>query len=750
MFGDAYAPTATGGGSGNPVTFSTNGQFGSCKMTDGVFRVQYGESCLIRANQAGGNGYAPAPTVEQAISIAPTESEAVITSTPPTDPQVGDTYTVTGYSHAADYISLPIFSLDAASQGCTVGTQFRVSTNRGIEAAITVTYTGIGTCIVNADWEGNPPRYAVAPTLQHRSGVAGASQAITFPSDAPDDATYGGSAVVTAIGGGSGNPVVLASTTMDVCTVDDGTVALVGVGSCTIIANQAGDSTTWGAAAEESFSFTVSPAELTVTAPTLTFAYGSSVPTTDPDITGFVGSDTADDLLELPTCDRGWTTAGVGSHDTTCTGGVAANYEFAYVAGTATITPATAVVTASSGTTGYGLEIPVITATVTGLVNGDVALDTAPMCAAEASVGDAVGDYATECTGGADADYTVETVSGTVSITAATLVVSPAPLIRTYGDASPAVLPEYVGLLEGDTVDTPPTCSSAVTAQTDVGLHASTCTDAADPNYDIGYGPGTVQVTPAALVVSAAATSTYGSAVPALLPSYQGIVGGDTAPQGPAECSVVATVSSPVGDYAITCAGASDPNYTITYGTGALTVAAAPLTITASSSSGTVGSTIPAITPAYAGLVLAQSSPATAPVCSTTATASSPAGTYPTVCTDASDPNYAITYAPGSVTISAVEPPAVPGPAVPGPSVPSGPSVPGTSTVPPVASAPVTPNPSTSPTPTAPSTEDDASDPVDSDDEPSAGPDFAWLWLVGFGLIAVLALGGVVVFRRRT
>ena len=83
------------------------------------------------------------------------------------------------------------------------------------------------------------------------------------------------------------------------------------------------------------------------------------------------------------------------------------------------------------------------------------------------------------------------------------------------------------------------------------------------------------------------------------------------------------------------------------------TVSPAPLSIAASSAAMTYGGTVPAITPSYTGFVGndGPSSLSVPPSCSTTATSATPAGTYPSACTGTADPNYAISYVPGTVTV---------------------------------------------------------------------------------------------------
>ena len=108
-----------------------------------------------------------------------------------------------------------------------------------------------------------------------------------------------------------------------------------------------------------------------------------------------------------------------------------------------------------------------------------------------------------------------------------------------------------------------------------------------------------------------------------------------------------------------TLSGANKGDYTIVYTSAAndFTVNPAPLVITASSPTMTYASSVPTITPLYTGLQNGQSATSTPPTCSTTATSSSPVSgsPYPSTCTGASDPNYAISYLPGTVTIATAQ-----------------------------------------------------------------------------------------------
>ena len=166
-----------------------------------------------------------------------------------------------------------------------------------------------------------------------------------------------------------------------------------------------------------------------------------------------------------------------------------------------------------------------------------------------------------------------------------------------------------------------------------------------------------VDVAAAPLTVTASsAASVYGSAAPAVTPSYGGFVNGDNASSltSQAVCSTGVAATTPVGTYPSTCTGASDPNYAITYAAGSIMVGPAPLSIAASSGTMTYGSSPPAITPTVTGLQNSETvADLTGLTCSTTATSSSPVGTYATICTGATDPNYTISYTAGQMIVGA-------------------------------------------------------------------------------------------------
>ncbi len=314
-------------------------------------------------------------------------------------------------------------------------------------------------------------------------------------------------------------------------------------------------------------------------------------------------------------------------------------------------------VTASSNTMTYGGNVPGITATFQGFVNGDTAssLSTQPVCSTAATSSSPVGSYSSACSGAQDPSYTITYNAGQVRVERASLTITASSPAMTYGGPVPVITPIYSGFVNGDTassLSTQPVCSTAATSSSPVGTYPSTCSRAADPDYLISYQRASVSVGQQTLTITAtSSTMAYGGTVPAITPLY----GASTPSLATSPtCSTAATSSSPAGTYATTCSGAASPNYAIGYVAGTVTVDQAPLTVTATSTTMTYGSTIPAITASYGGFVNGDSASSlgAAPTCTTRATSSSPPGTYPTTCTGLADSDYDITYVPGLVTIA--------------------------------------------------------------------------------------------------
>src|ERR1019366_3759111 len=130
-----------------------------------------------------------------------------------------------------------------------------------------VSFTGAGTCVIDANQAGNAS-YNPAGQQQQTITVNSASllnQTIAFTSLNPSPVTVGATAYVpAATGGASGNPVVFtidASSTLGACSITTGSVSFTGAGTCVIDANQAGNAS-YNPAGQQQQTITVNSASL--------------------------------------------------------------------------------------------------------------------------------------------------------------------------------------------------------------------------------------------------------------------------------------------------------------------------------------------------------------------------------------------------------------------------------------------------------------------------------------------------------
>jgi predicted outer membrane repeat protein len=309
-----------------------------------------------------------------------------------------------------------------------------------------------------------------------------------------------------------------------------------------------------------------------------------------------------------------------------------------------TITPAALTIAANDQTKVYGAALPTLTASYSGFVGGDtpaiLTTQPTPTTTALASSPVSGSPYTITVAGAVDPDYSITYVPGRLTVTPAALTITANDQTKVYGAALSTLTASYSGFVNGDTsasLTTQPTLSTTAAADSHVagGPYAITVGGAADSNYTISYVAGSLTVTPAALTITANdQTKVYGAALPTLTASYSGFVNGDT----PASLttrptlSTTATADSHVagGPYAIIAGGAVDPDYSIAYVPGHLTVTPASLTIAANDQTKVYGAALPALTYTITGFVGGDSSSVLsgAPAIATTATAGSGVGSY--------------------------------------------------------------------------------------------------------------------------
>ena len=357
--GDHYTVTASDGGPGTPRAFSLR-PGGDCTLAGAVVTFEKPGRCIVIAEQAAGNGYnAPEPVEQRVEALHQAQTITFISDLPATG-EIGETRTVA--AKASTNLVVDMF-LDEASTGCTIGGLSNTETGDIVTKA-EVTFTGRGTCIVDANQAGDDPLWAAAPQKQTSSTVRGEAQEITFTSAAPANVVYGDSpTTVKATGGGSGKPVTFSTKSPSVCNVEGATVSYVGAGTCVVEADQAGDSL-HEPAPTASQHIEVAKASLIVVSPSRTIEFGTSAGPLVPTYEGFVNGDGPGSLSTPPTC---WATGdgNVGTYGVNCTGATSPDYRIGNRVGTLVITKARVKITGRTTTGWLGLVVGRLTMSAT-------------------------------------------------------------------------------------------------------------------------------------------------------------------------------------------------------------------------------------------------------------------------------------------------------------------------------------------------------------------------------------------------
>ncbi|MDR0832936.1 MAG: hypothetical protein LBN93_01920, partial [Candidatus Symbiothrix sp.] len=233
----------------------------------------------------------------------------------------------------------------------------------------------------------------------------------------------------------------------------------------------------------------------------------------------------------------------------------------------------------------------------------------------------------------------------------AQLTIQADTLSMIYGETPPQYTCHYSGFVNNETesvLTKLPAFSCSGTSASNVGNYTITPSGAEAENYSFTYKNGQLQIGKRDLqVIPDNLSRVYGDNNPALTLSYNGFVNGNTASNISTKptATTVATKTSPVGNYEITCSGGSNlTNYQYVYEKGNLEIAPAPLTVTADGKSRYWGVENPVLTFTYSGFKNNenQSVLTETPQISCTAERLSPSGQYPITVSGGAAPNYEI------------------------------------------------------------------------------------------------------------
>jgi len=388
--------------------------------------------------------------------------------------------------------------------------------------------------------------------------------------------------------------------------------------------------------------------------PALTFLYSGWMNSDDPDVlaTKPVAATAVNELSPVD----------IYTDAITLAGGADENYDFAYVAADLAVTKATITVTADDQTKVYGEANPALTLTYSGFVNGDdnTVIDTDPAVITTADELSGVGSFPIILAGGADNNYLLTRIDGSLSVEKALLTATADDKEKIYSEANPLLTISYDGFKNSDNItdiDLVPAVSTTATDESDAGVYVIALSSGSDNNYTITEAEGTLTIGKAVLTVTSENKERiYSEANPALTVTYNGFVNGenedvlDTRPTA----STIASPAVNTGIYPIVSSGGDDNNYSFLYIDGNMTVNRSLLSITAVDKTKKYGEVNPALTYSYSGFKNSddESDLDVLPVIETAALSTSPVGSIPVTLTGGSDNNYDYTNINGVMTIT--------------------------------------------------------------------------------------------------
>jgi hypothetical protein len=215
-----FTVAATGGASGNPVTFTSAG---SCSNSGATYTMTSGTgTCSVIANQAGNTNYAAATAVMQTVNGTPLSQTVSFTTNAPSTAVYNTSFTV------------------AASASSGLAVTYTSSGSCSNSGALYTMTSGTGTCSVTATQSGNGNYSAATPVTQSVTAKP-ATQSITVTTPAPATEVYNGTFTV---GASASSGLALTYTATGVCT-NGGTSTYTmtsGGGTCTVKLSQAGNS----------------------------------------------------------------------------------------------------------------------------------------------------------------------------------------------------------------------------------------------------------------------------------------------------------------------------------------------------------------------------------------------------------------------------------------------------------------------------------------------------------------------------
>ena len=612
-------PSATGGGSGNPIIFSVISGPGS--ISSNVLTVTGVGTIVVAANQAGNADYSAAPQVTQSVVVnAPTPAFSVSCSPNPvvynvntTCPAVvggGATGTVTFYVNGVLWATAPLSGSSASESGLAGHTPGTYS--------VTASYSG--------DSNNNPTSTGTTLTITQ------ASDAITWFAP-PSPVTYG-VPPITLLASSSAGLGVNFSVLSGPAMVSGNTLTITGAGTVVVAANQPGNAE-YSAAPQVTATIIVNKATPTITwGPLAPITYGTPLSGAQLNATavGVGGGPLAGTFVYAPPSGT-VLAADTQALSVTFTPSDTVDYNAALDSTSLTVTqaPAGVSVVCSPNPITYGSQTTSCTATVGGTATGSVtwtinggAWTTTGLSGGVTSAGGfagySAGSYTIGVTYAGDGNYLAGSASTTLTIQKANPTLSWGPLANmTYGaplgpvqlnatssvpgtfaytPAAGNLLPVGSYVLNATFTPTNPTNYNSGTISTPLTVvKVTTSIDISCAPNPIAYGPETSTCTAA---ISPLATGTVSF-------FYNGTSWAANVPISGGAASATGFSNMPAGSYTVVANYSGDSNFnpTSNFTTLTITPSSNAVTLSCSPTSFVLGSTTTctAVAPAPDGTV---------------------------------------------------------------------------------------------------------------------------------------------------
>ncbi len=206
-------------------------------------------------------------------------------------------------------------------------------------------------------------------------------------------------------------------------------------------------------AAEQTTTFTVNKAPLTVIPNNVTRTYGKTNGTFTSELRGLMTWDTATSLGQPVYSTIADASSPIGNYGLIVSGLTSSKYTLTYVPGTVTVTQAPLTIIAADQTRVYGQNNPPLSGSINGVVNGDAILASYSTAAVVSSP---VGSYpivpALSDPGGKLNNYNVDIEEGELEVTRAPLRVATDSVLRWVGEVNPQLTGNLTGVVVGDNI----------------------------------------------------------------------------------------------------------------------------------------------------------------------------------------------------------------------------------------------------------------------------------------------------------